>query len=37
MTIDRIATLKKRTGRTDPPIGLSFGVAGAMSAIGPKR
>lgn len=37
MTTDKIATLKNRTGRTDPPIGLSFGDAGAMSEMDPKR
>lgn len=29
--------LKKRTGKTEPPIGLSFEPRGATLSIGPKR
>ena len=31
------ATLKKRTGSTEPPVGLSFGIYGTFCAIGPNR
>ena len=37
ITATSAATLKKRTGRYEPPIGLSFAGYGILLATGPKR
>ena len=33
----KAAMLKNRTGKYDPPIGLSLGMVGRLLSIGPKR